>query len=102
MSEVVERAALALCASQVSRPSCVPQAVCGRPCEECLADARAVIAAMREPDNRMINAAAGALTPSYRNPRFLSVKQKLAIRYRKMIDAALAEPAAPQPEEPNP
>jgi hypothetical protein len=56
---------------------------------------------MLEPDNRMINAAAGALTPAYKHPRGLSVRQKLAIRWRAMIDAALAEPAAPQPEEPH-
>jgi hypothetical protein len=101
MSEMVERAALALCASQAPRAIGVPQAVCGRPCEECLADARAAIAALREPTPRMINAAAGALTPSYRFPRSLSVKQKHSIRWRAMIDAALAEPAAPQPEEPH-
>jgi hypothetical protein len=91
MSEVVERAALALCASQVSRPSCVPQAVCGRPCEECLADARAVIAAMREPTNRMRIAAAKAMSPTNRPEEWVSNREKHAIRWRAMVDEALAE-----------
>jgi hypothetical protein len=53
--------------------------------------ARAAIAAMRAPNNKMLNAAAAAMSPDKRpTQRRVSVKAKHAIRYRAMIEAALA------------
>lgn len=70
---------------------------CGWPSCGCLVAGdrmRAAIAAMREPTKAMLHAAAKAMSPDRRpTQKRVSVAAKHAIRYRAMIDCALAEGA---------
>lgn len=57
-----------------------------------LREARAAIAAMRNPNKPMIHAACKALSPGRRpTPERVSVKEKHRIRFSAMIDAALGK-----------
>lgn len=57
-------------------------------------EARAAIEAMREPNNRMLHAAAKSMSPERRpTPKRVGVKEKHRIRYRAMIDAVLGQSA---------
>jgi hypothetical protein len=52
---------------------------------------------LREPSNKMLAAAAAAMSPTKRPTQdWVTVKEKHRIRYRAMIDAALALPQADQ------
>lgn len=56
--------------------------------------ARAAIEAMRMPDTRMLKAAGAAMSPGKRpTQNRVSERAKHGIRYRAMIDAALADNA---------
>jgi hypothetical protein len=90
MNEVLEKAAKAVWDSwPAGSQTAMPWPNCPEH-NRCVATARAVIAAMREPTKAMRNAAAAAMSPGKRpTEKRVSDKAKHAIRYRAMIDEAL-------------
>ncbi len=77
--------------------------------EQWAQDAEAIYAALssqglaivpREPTDRMLTAAAKAMSPKFRpTQKWMSVKRKHATRYRWMVAAAIGEPMPDETDE---
>lgn len=100
MTSMIERVARAICENQYRKAKDYPGSGFDvevykwveRHWPNDIGAAKAAIAAMREPNSKMLRAAEAAMSPGKRpTQKRVSVRAKHGIRYRAMIDAALSE-----------